>query len=313
MPKLKWKIWITALISITFWWAGSVQAAFVLVDDFEGLALGSIDGQNEWRAPGDSGTVVIDPVDSNNQVLEVTTESDYLSKAAAILNGTVRMLFLRFRIANQLNFSFGMSYATRPEQFGDFESELGLRNSNNELRVNNDGTYDVLIELLPDTWYNVWMLVNNDTDTTTIWLNNIPGADAVEKDILANDDDETVFQFRSGTTAYDLRTFFIKTGGGNSQNSGPLYIDDIYLENTNALNLWNPTSCEGDFDEDGDVDGLDLLHIATNLSQTYAGYIADSDSEQNDVLGEIDIAVFAANYGRTGCLSSTDAGEVIGR
>ena len=30
-------------------------------------------------------------------------------------------------------------------------------------------------------------------------------------------------------------------------------------------------------------------------------------------VGEIDIAVFAANYGRTGCLSSTDAGEVLGR
>ena len=315
MPKSIWKTWLNVVILVNFLWVAPVQAAFVLIDNFERLSPGSIDGQNDWRAPGDSGTVWFDPVDANNQVLAVTTESNYLSKSAPIRNGTVRMLFLRFRIANQLNFSFGMSYAGVPDQFGDFASELGLRNSNNELRVNNDGTYDVLVDLLPDTWYNVWMQVDNDADTTTVWLNDIPGARAVETDILANGEDATVFIFRSGSTAYDLRTFFIKTGGGNSRNSGPLYIDDLYLENTDALNHGNPTVCEGDFDEDGDVDGLDLLHIAAHLSRTDAGSIRDTDIEQYDVLDEldeIDLANFAANYGRTGCVTIPDTAGVTG-
>jgi len=37
-----------------------------------------------------------------------------------------------------------------------------------------------------------------------------------------------------------LRTFYIKTGGGSGL-WGPLYIDDIYLEDTSALNLSNPS------------------------------------------------------------------------
>jgi hypothetical protein len=53
-------------------------------------------------------------------------------------------------------------------------------------------------------------------------------------------EDDSVFAFRN-LTANDLRTFFVKTGGGNGQ-TGPLYIDDIYLENTSSLNLSNPAT-----------------------------------------------------------------------
>jgi hypothetical protein len=56
-------------------------------------------------------------------------------------------LFLRSRITNQLNFSFGMPDAAVPDQFGGFKSELDMRNSTNALRVKNGGTYDVLITL----------------------------------------------------------------------------------------------------------------------------------------------------------------------
>ncbi|MBW2430252.1 MAG: hypothetical protein JRF56_14935 [Deltaproteobacteria bacterium] len=55
-----------------------------------------------------------------------------------------------------------------PDQFCDFESELGLRNSTNELRVNNGGTYDLFIMLLPNTWYNLWRRVDHDAGTTTV-------------------------------------------------------------------------------------------------------------------------------------------------
>jgi hypothetical protein len=286
MNESNWKIGFYALILLILFWGGPLQAAFLLVEDFDALALGSIDSQNDWRAPGDSGNVVTDPANPGNQVLAVTTESNYLSKPATIPNGTARMLFLRFRLGNQLNYSFGMSDAVVPDQFGDFESELGLRNSTGELRVNNGGQYDVLLSLLPDTWYNLWMRIDNDSDTTTVWLNDMPGADGAASNILSNDAGATVFQFRSGTSN-DLRTFFIKTGGGNSLNSGPLYIDDLYLEDSDDLNLANPSYCVGDFDEDGDVDGDDLH-----------GLIADSGPAVAD---EADIAAFASNFGRVNC------------
>jgi hypothetical protein len=119
------------------------------------------------------------------------------------------MLFFRFRIANQLNFSFGMSDSSSPDQFGHFEVELSLRNSPIDLRVNNGGTYDDLTTLAPDTWYNVWMQIDNHTDTTTVWLNDIAGAQAIATDILTNESGETVFEFRSGGTANDLLNFWL--------------------------------------------------------------------------------------------------------
>lgn len=152
MTKSSWKIGLLALVLSLSMWGDPLQAAFVVVEDFEALSPGSIDGQNDWRAPGGSGNVVIDTTDAGNQVLAVTTESNYLSRPVGIPNEKVRMLFLRFRIANQLNYSIGMSDAAVPDQFGDFESELGLRNSTDELKVNDGGTYDVLLTLLPDTW-----------------------------------------------------------------------------------------------------------------------------------------------------------------
>ena len=286
MANPNWKIGLYTMTVFIILWGGPLQATFLLVEDFDALSPGSIDGQNDWRAPGDSGKVVIDPANAGNQVLAVTTESNYLSKPATIPNGTARMLFMRFRIADQLNYSFGMSDAAVPDQFGDFESELGLRNSTAELRVNDGGTYDVLLTLLPNTWYNLWMRIDNDNETTTVWLNDVPGVDGAAADILSNDAGTTVFQFRSGTPT-DLRTFFIKTGGGNSKNSGPLYIDDLYLENTDDVNLGNPTVCEGDFDVDGDVDADDLYELIADFNLTGAD--------------EVDTAAFASNFGRVNC------------
>lgn len=47
------------------------------------------------------------------------------------------------------------------------------------------------------------------------------------------------FDVRSVSSS-DLLTFFIKPSGGNSENSGLLLIDDLYIETTNDVNLLNP-------------------------------------------------------------------------
>ena len=39
----------------------NTQAAFQLVEDFDNLTLGNIDGQNSWVDSGNSGQVVVDP------------------------------------------------------------------------------------------------------------------------------------------------------------------------------------------------------------------------------------------------------------
>ncbi|HUU97116.1 MAG TPA: hypothetical protein VM487_15365 [Phycisphaerae bacterium] len=277
----------------------AARADFVLVEDFEGLALGPIDDQGGWVAENDTSVVTLDPADETNQVLAVTTDSTHLYRSALILNGTVRMMFVRFRFAEQQNYSFGMSDSVAPDQFGHFEVELSMTNATNELRVNDGGTYDELGLFTPGTWYNVWILVNNITDETQLFLHDRPGGDATMDDQL-DVDGQTVFDFRNGS-AGNLVNFFIKTGGGSGP-SGPLYIDDIYIENTDALNLHNPAGepgCPADANGDGVTDQADLgiLLSAFGASEGDPDYNPNVDYDGDGTVGQADLGFLLADFG----------------
>lgn len=61
--------------------------------------------------------------------------------------------------------------------------------------------------------------------------------------------------------------------------------------------------CEGDFDGDKDVDGSDLAVFAADFGRTDCG-IGDPCSGDFDEDGDVDgsdLAVFAADFGRTEC------------
>ena len=215
------------------------DAAFILVDNFEYLEPGPIDDQGGWYAEDVSSTVTSDPANGGNQVLSIVTESTHLYRETLLLNGTIRMFFMRFRHDDQLNFSMGLSGSSAPAEFNDFDVELSMTNSSAELRINDDGHYETLAVLEPGIWYNCWLLVDNFDDVTAVWLHDRDGDRAYDSDQI-DVGGQTEFVFRQGHSD-NLQTFYIKTGGGNGV-AGPLYIDDIYLENTNALNLYNPTS-----------------------------------------------------------------------
>jgi hypothetical protein len=178
----------------------SAQAAFQVVDDFDSLTLGNINGQNGWDVMLTSGEVVLDPAGGSNQALKVTTESGTLHKAASVAQDTTRMLFLRLRFEEHGQFSFGLSHLLNPDEFGDFGPELGMAaatasDPNNDFRVANGlttGIYDVLETLTPTTWYNTWVLVDTTADTYQVWMNSDPGSDAQASDQLANDAAETL-------------------------------------------------------------------------------------------------------------------------
>jgi hypothetical protein len=114
---------------------------------------------------------------------------------------------------------------------------------NNDFRVANGllptGIYDVLRTLVPGIWYNIWILVDNSSDTYQVWMNSIRGGNAQVTDQLENSAAEKKFGFRTSTVE-GLINFFIKTGGGRSPVDGRFYIDDIYLEDTGDTNLNNP-------------------------------------------------------------------------
>jgi hypothetical protein len=182
------------------------------------------------------------------------------------------MMFMRLRVSQKQTFSIGLSHLTYPSEYSDFAPEIGMANSaqNLDLRVWDDdgGNYNVLTQLAADRWYNMWVWIDAVDNSYQIWLNDVPGSDADPADKLAAADSDDIFIFRSGKNS-NLINFYIKTaGGGSSVNFGPIYIDDIYLELSDALNLSNPTvftpPIPGDADRDGRVNLTDFAMMAAH-------------------------------------------------
>ena len=75
-------------------------------------------------------------------------------------------------------------------------------------------------------------------------------------------------------------------------------VRDVLVDSNPAV------SCNGDFDDDGDVDGSDLAIFATDFGRTdcATGDFCEGDFDgDNDVDGS-DLAVFAADFGKMNCL-----------
>ena len=109
--------------------------------------------------------------------------------------------------------------------------------------------------------------------------------------------------------SYDCRPY----SGGTTPEScnlintgaGPWYIS-VHGFNSGSFRLKATLSelpkCEGDFDIDGDVDGSDLALFAADFGRTNCSGDCEGDfDEDNDVDGS-DLATFAADFGRTDCL-----------
>ena len=287
-----------AILALAVLALSPARGEFVLIEDFEGLPLGPIDGQNGWHAEDVTTEVIADPAGGGGQVLAVVTESTHLYKEVLILSGTTRMFFLRFRYANQLNFSLGLTDVSNPSRFDHFEVELSMTNSTSELRINEDGTYAVLTLLDPDTWYNCWMLINNESDETQVWLHPRGGQSATAEDQL-DAQGQKVFLFRNGTAA-NLVNFFIKTGGGSGVD-GPLFIDDLYLENTSSFNLDNPS---------GMPSGIAEGQTSLALNRLYPNPVRDGGTIRFALAeaGEVELAVFDIRGRRVASLVSGSLG-----
>ena len=67
-----------------------------------------------------------------------------------------------------------------------------------------------------------------------------------------------------------------------------------------------PSICEGDFEPDGDVDGSDLAVFAADFGRTDCdtGSICEGDFDNDNDVDGSDLAVFAADFGRTDCPNS---------
>ena len=237
---------IAALLSVS-----AAQASWMMMDNFEGLTLGNIHGQNGWLLRTDApasdptaGNVVVDPMVPSNKVLAVTTKNARIRKAQTIANNTTATLFTRFRFTGTKNFSFGMSdIAAAGGDFNDYESQINMNNTANELKIRDAGTADVLTTLNPDTWYNLWMVIDNASDTTRVYLNT--GMNGATSGNQLSNGGQTAFVFRNSGAAQPMLNLLVMTGS-NPDHAGPLYLDDLYSD-TGGQNLTNPVPEPGTF------------------------------------------------------------------
>ena len=63
-----------------------------------------------------------------------------------------------------------------------------------------------------------------------------------------------------------------------------------------------PNNCPGDFEPDGDVDGSDLAVFAADFGRTDCSGDCEGDFDIDGDVEESDLAVFVADFGRTDCI-----------
>jgi hypothetical protein len=216
-----------------------VSAASTLVDKFDDYALGNVDTVTggKWVSSPTGTTMVIaaHPTETNNRVLNVQNNGaqsgvyGILPAGAVFTNNTTKTLFAKFYIAGTAHdTSFGLTSNATPNAFGNFNVQCALINGT--FRARNGGALGTATRAITaNTWYYVWMVVNNTANTYSVYLKSVL-APATSADLFAAD---YAFRTVSGTLNPDGNLIrFLAFGnfgssGGVSYSTTPIYFDDI--------------------------------------------------------------------------------------
>jgi hypothetical protein len=236
----------------------AARAAFVAIDNFNSYVQGSnINGQGGWGtgAQANFGAVVAaDPASAANNVLQTSNTggtgrvfNDFLaSRSLSVPTGTSATLFSRFRsTAAGVDIAFGSSDldqaalladATSGARFNNFEAYGRVVTNGTQFQVRNGGGFTDGVNsyvVAPDTWYNLWFVLDNTAFTYKAYVQGPSDAGPV--------------QYLGGTATGDFAFRTTATPHGNlisylldsNATSGSTYFDDIYLDPAGA-NLSNP-------------------------------------------------------------------------
>src|SRR5690554_6047292 len=145
------------------------QAAYVLLENLEGVGS---------AFTGD-GSIVVDPVDVGNNVWSVPNNNgrSFLD-IPDIANMETATLFMRIRVENAQNLSFGVTDVANPTTWQHYEG-YG-RFTVDAIDVRDAGTFSQVGAAANNQWYNIWLVLNNATDQTTLYFNDVVGGDALE-------------------------------------------------------------------------------------------------------------------------------------
>lgn len=221
------------------------RAAFAPVETFESLSLGGLNGQNGWNANAGA-NVVVDPGDSGNRLLSVTTISGNAWKSIPTIadSSSAATLYYQVKRLDLLNTSTGLSDLAAPgtTDFADFEVQLNVNITSNpqSFRIRDAGAFDTLsatgtgqTDFNSQTAYHIFHVVDNAANTSKVYIQSATDAAPV----LQFNGSQQDFTFRNGAAANDLLTFLARSGAagtGVAGHVGPLYIDNIYVDTTGS-------------------------------------------------------------------------------
>ena len=239
----------------------AVNACGALLEDFESFSVTLLNGQGNWSA---SSTVrVVRDINTDNKMMQLirTYANAYKSlDSLAIPDGQTGTLFFRFQSpGNVPDETIGLSDVASPSDWSHYEPTTRIypdTGGNVKAQGRNFGSYqDMSLNggangLAPETWYHMWMVCNNATDTVDFYIH---GGGITNQRLVA-----TEFGFRNGTTD-PLITFLAKSGTLSTVSS--LFVDDVYVSPGVNLNspIGDPASSAVDLDAyDRTAIGLDL-------------------------------------------------------
>lgn len=229
-----------------------------LVDDFESYATGPITQvtAGKWVPVfGNAGTdpgadsavrsIAADPTDAGNQVvyIETTNAGQYsmyciLPASSVITDNTTKTFYFRFyATTNAIDQSLGLTSVDAPVNFANFNSQMALVRGN--VLVRNAGANTDVGDFVANTWYYVWIVVNNTTNTSTVYMKST-AADATVSDRIALN-----YAFRTAGTSNpdgDIDRFLTVANYGPNITSGTrVHFDDMTVSAGEDLTLPSST------------------------------------------------------------------------
>ena len=231
MDRITWLQWsLTVVIGLL---AAVSTARAGLLEDFESLTVGQLNGQADWTAT--SSVRVVRDLSTDNLLMQLagSNASAYKPLAGlAIADGQIGTLFFRFQVdGNSVDDTLGLSDVAAPTGWYDYESTARIWPDSPVVKAQGrdyNAYQDMTLNggangLAPDTWYHLWMVNNNLADTVDYY---IQGGDISSQRHVAEG-----FRFRNGTTD-PLSTFMARVGASATAS---VFVDDIYVSAGQAL------------------------------------------------------------------------------
>lgn len=246
------KLWMVSLICCV---VSLAQAA--VVDDFQSYELGAL--QAPWV--GTTGSIAGEKWGDKY----LSAYSPYMVLSSPILNGDTEttVFFRTYATTAKENTAFGLSDSLTPSGWG--ANEAYIQWNETALMARNAGTGVKVWDTPPvPGWFNVWLVVNNSTDTYDVYVNQ-GTADATAADLKGDN-----FVFRNGTASNDLVSLHFEGGS-------VIGVDDIHIWSGTVLtNPAKPPLPPAPTDPAGHLVDYDV----ENANFTAPGYVIKTDYDQ---------------------------------